>query len=64
MVISSKLLSFIFSLGKFDPTKLEVCQIKLNLVQGYIAYAYFDLNVYFFKILFIHLFFGKFGPKI
>ena len=57
MFIFSKFLPFIFSLGKFGPTKSEVCQIKWNLVQGYIVYAYFDLNVYFFKILFIHIFF-------
>ena len=59
MFIFSKFLSFIFSLGKFGPTKSEVCQIKWNLVQGYIVYAYFDLNVYFFKILFFSYFFWQ-----
>ena len=57
MFVFSKFLSFIFSLGKFGSTKSEVCQIKWNLVQGYNVYAYFDFNVYFFKILFIHIFF-------
>ena len=51
-VFLSKLLSFIFSLGKFGTTKSEVCEIKWNLVQGYIVYAYFDFNVYFFQISF------------
>ena len=59
MFIFSKFLSFIFSLGKFGPTKSEVCQIKWNLLQGYIVYGYFDFNVYFFKILFIHIFFWQ-----
>ena len=54
----------IFSLGKFGPTKSDVCQIKWNLVQGYIVYAYFDFNIYFFKILFMHVFSGKFGPEM
>ena len=54
-VFFSKFLSFIFSLGKFGPTKSEVCQIKWNLVQGYIVYAYFDFSVYFFKFLSIHI---------
>ena len=59
MFIFSKFFSFIFSLGKFCPRKWEVRQIKWNLVQGYIVYAYFDFNVYFFKILFIHNFFWQ-----
>ena len=27
-------------------------------------YDYYDFNVYFFEILFIHIFLGKFGAKI
>ena len=51
MFIFSKFLSFIFSLGKFGPTKSEVCQIKWNLIQGYIVYAYLHLYAYkFFKL--------------
>ena len=59
MYIFSKFLSFIISLGKFGPTKSEICQIKWNLVQGYIAYAYFDLNVYFFQNSFHSYFFWQ-----
>ena len=63
MFIFSKFLWFIFSLGKFGPTKSDVRQIKWNLVQGYIVYAYFDFNIYFFKILFIHIFLANLIPK-
>ena len=34
------------------------------LYRGTLLYAYYNFNVYFFKILFIHIFWLKFGPKI
>ena len=63
MFIFSKFLSFIFSLGKFGPTKTHICQINWNMVQGYIVYAYFDFNVYYYKILFIHISGANLVPK-
>ena len=30
---------------------------------GTLQYAYYDFNIYFFKVLFIHIVLGKFGPK-
>ena len=44
--------------------KTEVLQIDWNLVRSRLPYAYFEFNVYFIKILLIHIFGANLVPKI
>ena len=56
--------------GQIWSQKLRSSRLTENLkfseiwYSGISLYAYYDFNFYFFKIIFIHIFLGKFGPKI
>ena len=43
---------------------LEFSKLTEILYRDTLLYGSFDINVYFFKLPFIHIVFGKFGPKM
>ena len=55
MFIFSKLFSFIF-LGKISSQNVTFVRLTEIWYRGRLPYGYFDFNVYFFNILFIHIF--------
>ena len=63
MFIFSKFFSFIF-FGQIRSQILKFFKLTEIWYRGRLPYDYFDFNVYFFKILFIHIVLDKFGPKI
>ena len=62
MFIFSKLFSFIF-LGKISSQNLTFVRLTEIWYRGRLPYGYFDFNVYFFNILFIHIFGANLVPK-
>ena len=62
MFIFSKLFSFIF-LGKISSQNLTFVRLTEIWYRGRLPYGYFDFNVYFFNILFIHIFGENLVPK-
>ena len=61
LFVFSKFLLFIFSSGKFGP-KIWRSSNWLKCCTG-VLYAYYNFNVYFFKILIIHIFWANLVPK-
>ena len=62
MFIFSKFFSFIF-LGQIWSQNLKFFRLTEVWYRGRLPYAYFDFNVYFFKILFTHIFGANLVPK-
>ena len=50
--------------GQIWSQKLKFSRLAKIWCRGILPYPYFDFNVYFSKIFVIHIFWGKFGPKI
>ena len=64
MFIFSKILLFIFFGGQIWSQNLEFSKLTEILHRDTLLYGSYDINVYFFKLLFIHIVLGKFGPKM
>ena len=63
MFIFSKFLPLMF-FGQIWSYGLDFFKLTRISWRGKLLYAYYISEVYFFKILFIHIFWAKFGPKI
>ena len=63
MFVFSKFFSFIF-FGQIWSQNLKFFKLTEIWYRGRLLYVYFDFDVYFFKMFVIHVFLGKFGPKV
>ena len=62
-VYFSHFFSFVFFVQNWSQT-LQFFKLTDIWYRGRLLYVYFDFSIYFFKVFVIHLFLGKFGPKI
>ena len=65
--VSNSMLFFFFLhsnfFGQIWSQNLKFSKLTEIWCRCALLYDYYDFNIYFFKIRFIHIFLGKFGPK-
>ena len=62
MFIFSKFFSFIL-FGQIYSQNLKFFKLNKIWYRGKLLYAYFDFNVYFFKVFVVHIFWANMDPK-